>query len=218
MVYGCRALVSPDSALELGFESHKRRRLFSYTVSALQNVMTIFLIPFLLFSLCVATPRPTKGETREQSRDQKWRPAADKELRSLIPARVAVENERIETELRTASGITNGTGKFIAGVVMITAGYSAEGKYSHFFITQVGIKCGDFELRPGEYVFGHKRTDQDTLKVSFYEASTGKHMGDVKAQVDPKRGPVRSITIVPPGNDRPMIRLGRFFFEYSISG
>lgn len=180
--------------------------------------MKIFLIPFLLFSVCVAAPSPANGQSREQSKDQKWRQAAEKELRSLIPARVGVENERIETELRTASGITNGSGKFIAGVVMITAGYSAEGKYSHFFITQVGIKCGDFELRPGEYVFGHKRTDQDTLKVSFYEASTGKHMGDVKAQVDPKRGPVRSITIIPPGNERPMIKLGRFFFEYSISG
>jgi hypothetical protein len=171
--------------------------------------MTTLLIAILL--VCGSAPFG-------QSNALKWRPAAEKELKSLIPARVAVENERIETELRTASGISNGNGKFIAGVLMITAGYSAEGKYSHFFITQVGIKCGDFELRPGEYVFGHKRTDQETLKVSFYEASTGKHIGDVKAQVDPKRGPVRSITVVPPGIEKPMIKLGRFFFEYSISG
>ena len=101
---------------------------------------------------------------------------------------------------------------------MITAGYSAEGKYSHFFITQAGIRFSDFELRSGEYVFGYKRTDQDTLKVSFYEASTGKHVGDVRAQVDPKKGPVRSITIIPPGNDKAMIKLGRFVFEYSIAG
>ena len=170
--------------------------------------MRILLIAFLLASVSASLG---------QSKAQKWRQATEKELKSLIPARVAAENERIETELRTASGITNGNGKFIAGVVMITAGYSAEGKYSHFFITQVGIKCGDFELRSGEYVFGHKRTDQDTLKVSFYEASTGKHVGDVKAQVDPKRGPVRSITVIPPGVEKPMIKLGRFFFEYSIS-
>jgi hypothetical protein len=170
--------------------------------------MKLFLITFLLFSVS-----PALG----QSKDQKWRPAAEKELKALIPARVAVENERIETELRTASGITNGNGKFIAGVVMITAGYAAEGKYSHFFITQVGVKCGDFELRSGEYVFGHKRTDQETLKVSFYEASTGKHVGDVKAQLDPKKGPVRQITLIPPGAEKPMIKLGRFFFEYSIS-
>ena len=170
--------------------------------------MKLLLILFLLASIPAALG---------QSKDQKWRPAAEKELKSLIPARVAVENERIETELRTASGITNGSGKYIAGVVMITAGYAAEGKYSHFFITQVGIKCGDVELRPGEYVFGYRRTDQDSLKVSFYEASTGKHVGDVKAQVDPKKGPVRQITLIPPGNEKPMIKLGRFFFEYSIS-
>jgi hypothetical protein len=175
----------------------------------IKKLMKISLILFLLFSVSAALG---------QSKDQKWRPATEKELRSLIPARVAVESERIETELRTASGITNANGKFIAGVVMITAGYSAEGKYSHFFITQVGIKCGDFELRPGEYVFGHKRTDQDTLKVSFYEASTGKHVGDVKALVDPKRGPVRQITVIPAGAEKPMIKLGRFFFEYSITG
>ncbi len=170
--------------------------------------MKIFVIAFLLVSGSFAFG---------QSKDQKWRPATEKELKSLIPARVAVENERIETELRTASGITNGNGKFIAGVVMITAGYSAEGKYSHFFITQAAVKCGDFELRPGEYVFGHKRIDQETLKVSFYEASTGKHVGDVKAQVDPKKGPVRQITVTPPGNEKPMIKLGRFVFEYSIT-
>jgi hypothetical protein len=173
------------------------------------KLMRMLLIPFLLVSVSAGMG---------QSKARSWRPAAEKELKSLIPARVAVENERIETEVRTASGITNGNGKFIAGVVMITAGYSAEGKYSHFFITQVGIKCGDFELRSGEYVFGHKRTDQDTLKVSFYEAATGKHVGDVKALVDPRKGPVRSITITPPGSEKPMIKLGRFFFEYSISG
>ena len=171
--------------------------------------MTILMIPLLVIS--VAAPSV-------QSKARNWRPATERELKSLIPARVAVENERIETELRTASGVTNGNGKSIAGVVMITAGYSAEGKYSHFFVTQVGIKCGDFELRSGEYVFGHKRTDQDTLKVSFYEAATGKHVGDVKAQVDPRKGPVRSITITPPGSEKPVIKLGRFFFEYSISG
>src|SRR6266850_4771307 len=100
----------------------------------------------------------------------RWRTATEPELRKLIPARAPVIKENIETEFRTASGVTDGRGKFIAGVVMITAGYSAEGKYSHFFITQVALRCGDFELRPGEYIFGHKRTDQDTLKVSFYEA------------------------------------------------
>lgn len=169
-----------------------------------------FLIPMLLLLSASAA----FGQTG----DHKWRVATEKELKSLIPSRVSVENERIETEFRTAAGITDGAGKFIAGVVMITAGYSAEGKYTHFFVTQVTMRCGDFELRPGEYVFGNKRTGNDTLDVKFYEAATGKHIGDVKAHLDPKRGPVRSLTITPPGAEKPVIKIGRFSFEYSIAG
>ena len=152
-----------------------------------------------------------------QDGDQKWRTASDKELKALIPARAQVEKERIETEFRTASGVTDGKGKYIAGVVMITAGYSAEGKYSHFFITHVPIKCGQVELRPGEYVFGYKRTDQDNLEVKFYEASTGKYLGDVKATIDPQRGPIRSLLITPPGGEKPVIKIGRFLFEYNLN-
>src|SRR6185503_3356343 len=77
-----------------------------------------------------------------------WRAASEPELRKIIPARAPVIKENIETEFRTASGVTDGQGKFIAGVVMITAGYSAEGKYSHFFIAQVPVQVGDFSLSP----------------------------------------------------------------------
>ncbi len=62
-----------------------------------------------------------------------WHSASEEELKSLIPARAPVISERIETEFRTASGITDGKGHAIAGVVLITAGYSADGKYSHYF-------------------------------------------------------------------------------------
>ncbi len=58
----------------------------------------------------------------------------------MIPARAPVISERIETEFRTASGITDGKGHSIAGVVLITAGYSADGKYSHYFVSQVPLK------------------------------------------------------------------------------
>ena len=51
-----------------------------------------------------------------------WRIASEPELRKVIPARAPVIKENIETEFRTASGVTDGRGKFIAGVVMITAG------------------------------------------------------------------------------------------------
>src|SRR5213595_4268349 len=86
----------------------------------------------------------------------RWRAATESELRKLIPAHAPVIKENIETEFRTASGVTDGRGKFIAGVVMITAGYSAEGRYSHFFITQAPVKIGDADLPPGQYVFGYQ--------------------------------------------------------------
>src|SRR6266404_1599832 len=87
----------------------------------------------------------------------RWSDATEIELRKLIPARAPVIKENIETEFRAASGVTDGRGKFIAGVVLITAGYSAEGKYSHFFITQSALKIGNMLLPPGEYVFGYQR-------------------------------------------------------------
>src|SRR5919205_977393 len=78
----------------------------------------------------------------------RWRAATADELRRVIPARAPVIKENIETEFRTASGVTDGRGRFIAGVVMITAGYSAEGKYSHFFTTQAPLKIGEADLQP----------------------------------------------------------------------
>lgn len=71
-----------------------------------------------------------------------WRQATDAELASLLPARAPVEKEHIETEMRTASGIVNAKGRFIAGVVLLTAGYSADGKYSHYLIVQVPVTIG----------------------------------------------------------------------------
>src|SRR5258708_34293700 len=59
-----------------------------------------------------------------------WRQATNAELASLLPARAPVEKEHIETEMRTASGIVNSRGRFIAGVVLLTAGYSADGEFT----------------------------------------------------------------------------------------
>src|SRR5258707_15448921 len=116
----------------------------------------------------------------------RWRIANEAELRKLIPARAPVNKENIETEFRTASGVTDGRGKFIAGVVMITAGYSAEGKYSHFFITQAPLKIGSMLLQSGEYVFGYQRINNDAIRVSFYRASSGESIGSVEAHVNRK--------------------------------
>jgi hypothetical protein len=146
-----------------------------------------------------------------------WRQATDKELSAVIPARATVINERIETEMRTASGVTDGHGKFIAGVVMITAGYAAEGKYSYFISTQVPLKIADIDLKPGEYVFGSHRTDEQTLEIKFYEAGTGKFIGTVQAIGDKQRGPIRSLSISPPENGKGSVKIGRFAFQYALS-
>ena len=145
----------------------------------------------------------------------RWRTATEPELRKLIPARAPVLKENIETEFRTASGVTDG-GKFIAGVVMITAGYSAEGKYSHFFITQTPLRIGGMVLQPGEYVFGYQRINNDAIRVSFYRASSGEGVGSIEAHVNRKSSMVRSLLINPPVNGRAQIQIGRFFFEYKL--
>ena len=77
-------------------------------------------ILFALFMLLICLHSPAQKSA--------WRQATDAELASLLPARAQVEKEHIETEMRTASGIVNGRGHTIAGVVLLTAGYSAEGK------------------------------------------------------------------------------------------
>jgi hypothetical protein len=144
---------------------------------------------------------PLAAQTNASKKDSVWRAATESELKNLIPARAPVEKERIETESRTASGITNGKA-YVAGVVLITAGYSAEGKYSHFFFTQVPLTVGDISLKPGEYVFGWQK-NPDSLTVKFYEAELdplrpqclprpipGRHAGRLKpaarmAKLDP---------------------------------
>ena len=76
--------------------------------------------------------------------------------------------------MRTASGIVDDSGHFIAGVVLITAGYSAEGKYSHYLVVQVPIEIGGVSLKPGNYAFGWSREDGgDLLNVHFNQAATG---------------------------------------------
>src|SRR6266511_4132970 len=167
----------------------------------LPRMILISLMMFAAASWHMATNRP------------RWRAATEPELKKLIPARAPVIKENIETEFRTASGVTDGRGKFIAGVVMITAGYSAEGKYSHFFITQTPLKIGNLDLQAGEYVFGYQRMSSDTIRVSFYRASSGESVGDVDAHVNRRSTMVRSLLISPPVSDKGTVQLGRFVFD-----
>ena len=144
-----------------------------------------------------------------------WRQATDGELAALLPARAPVEKEHIETEMRTASGITDGKGHFIAGVVLITAGYSADGKYSHYLVVQAPMRIGAINLIPGEYVFGWQR-DSDALNVHLHEALTGKLIGTTVAHRIPGNSRVESLRIWPPA-DKAIIQIGRFSLPYELA-
>jgi hypothetical protein len=145
-----------------------------------------------------------------------WRTATDSELAALLPARAPVEKEHIETEMRTASGITDGSGHFIAGIVLITAGYSADGKYSHYLIVQAPIHIGGIALRPGQYVFGWQR-DGDELSVHFHQALTGQLLGTVQAHRIAGNTRVESLHIWPPA-EKALLQIGRFGIPYELDG
>src|SRR5215207_4638765 len=148
----------------------------------------------------------------------RWRSATADELRRVIPARAPVIKENIETEFRTASGVIDDRGRFIAGVVMITAGYSAEGKYSHFFLTQAPLRVSDLDLPAGQYVFGYARASDESIRVSFYHAATGDPVGDAEARRSTRKGGgVRSLLINPPVAGRANIQIGRFLLEYRVA-
>jgi hypothetical protein len=145
-----------------------------------------------------------------------WRQAAAAELASVLPSRATVENEHIETEMRTASGIVDEHGRFIAGVVLITAGYSAEGKYSHYLIVQAPVEIGGVLLKPGEYAFGWTRAgDGDTLNVHFNQAGTGALVGTTDAHRIAGSSRVESLRIWPP-SEKALIQIGRFGIPYKL--
>lgn len=146
-----------------------------------------------------------------------WRQATDAELASLLPARAAVEKEHIETEMRTASGIVNNHGRFIAGVVLLTAGYSADGKYSHYLIVQAPVRIGGVPLKPGSYAFGWSRTgNSDTLNVHFHDAATGALVGSAEARRIVGSSRVESLHVWPP-SEKKIVQIGRFAIPYELS-
>ena len=143
-----------------------------------------------------------------------WRAATPAELQAVLPDRATVEKERIETEMRSATGVIDGRGKVVAAVVLITAGYSANGKYSHYLMAQNGLKVGDVLLGPGNYVIGWTR-GQDGLLVKFYVAETGVEKGSVLARLPEKPLPVVPLKIWAPG-EKSLIQIGRFVLPYSL--
>jgi len=143
-----------------------------------------------------------------------WHQSTEDELKAVIPARAPVISERIETEARTASGITDSKGHIVAGVLLITAGYSANGKYSYFLLTQTPLKIADKTLPPGNYLIGWTRSDTE-LFVTLSDAATGKPEVEVTATRNPEIHRVESFHISPP-SALSVIQLGRFSFPYSL--
>jgi hypothetical protein len=164
-----------------------------------------WVLPLIIFSV-VATGQKTEGD--------RWRAATTAELEAALPARALVEKEHIETEMRTANGIINSHNQIIAAVVLITAGYAADGKYSHFLLVQSPLVIdGHLALGPGSYVVGWRRLD-DGLEVHFFDSATGREIGTGIA----RRGAstrVESFHIWPPGEHKDM-QIGRFFLPYSL--
>ena len=164
-----------------------------------------FFFLFFIGVLLVHTYAQTKSS---------WREATPQELEAFLPARAPVEGERIETEMRTASGIINSRGQLIAGVVLITAGYAAQGKYSHSLLTQSPLTIGDgVVLSAGAYVIGWQHADNGLL-VHIYEAATGVERGTTVARPITQFKGVESFRIwaLP---DRKVIQIGRFMLPYS---
>jgi hypothetical protein len=125
-----------------------------------------------------------------------------------------VGKERIEAEMRTASGIVNERGQMIASVLLITAGYAADGKYSHFLLTQHPMRLGNLSLGPGAYVIGWTHTDAG-LMVHVFDAATVSELGSALARPNPASRHVESFRIWPPseGSD---IQIGRYLLPYKL--
>jgi hypothetical protein len=160
--------------------------------------------------LLLALPIMASAQKKAQ-----WRAMTPPELQAVLPARATVEKERIETEMRTATGVIDGQGKAVAAVVLITAGYAANGKYSYYLMAQAPLRIGStIALEPGNYVVGWTRGD-DGLMVHFYEAETGKERGTMLAKPLAQPLTVVSVKIWPP-TERSILQIGRFALPYSL--
>jgi len=164
--------------------------------------------------LCtVSAPMVGQGSGVVSKRD--WRAASSGELEAVLPARAPVEKEHIETEMRSASGVIDSRGRVIAAVVLITAGYAANGKYYYYLLAQSPIRIGsNIDLAVGSYAIGWTRT-ADGLLVHIYEAETGVERGTITAHPLGQPLPIVSIKIWPP-SERSVIQIGRFVLPYSL--
>jgi hypothetical protein len=165
----------------------------------------------LLLLLVLAVPALAQSAAQSGAH---WRPATEAELQATLPPRAPVLDERIETEFRTASGISDGRGHLVAGVLLITAGYSANGKYSYFLLTQVPLRIAKTSLPPGNYLIGWTRGDNE-LHVIFSTAATGAPVLETTAVRNPAIHRVESFHISPP-EALSVLQFGRFTIPYTL--
>ena len=176
--------------------------------------MTMMRIWAWSFAVLLLLPIAGGAQKSVQSR-RDWRAATPAELEAVLPARAPVEKERIETEMRTATGVIDGRGKVVAAVVLITAGYAANGKYSHYLLVQSPLRIGaDILLPVGTYAIGWTRA-ADGLSVHIYEAETGVERGSTIAHPLTQPLPIVSVKIWPPV-EHGIIQIGRFALPYAM--
>jgi hypothetical protein len=172
-------------------------------------------VSVLLVAALGTLPASLAGQARNSEVKRDWRAATPAELEAILPARATVEKERIETEMRTATGVIDSRGRVVAAVVLITAGYAANGKYSHYLVAESPVRIGtDILLPPGNYVVGWTRSP-DGLLVHIYSAETGVERGAITARPVTQPLPIVSIKIWPPA-ERSAIQIGRFLLPYSL--
>ena len=144
-----------------------------------------------------------------------WRAATSAELEAVLPVRAPVVKEHIETEMRSATGVIDARGRVVAAVVLITAGYAANGKYYYYLLAQAPIRIGaDIDLAPGAYAIGWTRAT-DGLLVHVYEAETGVMRGTATARPLNQPLPIVPVKIWPP-SERSVLQIGRFAVPYSL--
>jgi hypothetical protein len=168
---------------------------------------------FLPAAILIFANVAMQPQEKPKSTHASWHTATVAELQAALPARAPVEAERIETEMPSASGIIDTHGRVIAAVVLITAGYAAQGKYSHYLLVQAPLQFENaVTLQPGSYVIGWSRS-ADGLLVHIYDAQTGKERGSLTARPQRPALQVVPVKIWPP-SDRSILQIGRFALPY----
>ncbi len=169
-----------------------------------RSLAILFLLPLALLA-----------QDKNSSSRREWRAATTAELQAVLPVRAPVDKERIETEMRSATGVINSRGQVIAAVVLITAGYAANGKYSYYLLAQSPLRLGtSIDLPAGAYAVGWTRA-ADGLQVHVYEAETGIERGTAIAHPLSPPLPVVSVKLWPPA-DRSFLQIGRFALPYTV--